>query len=290
MMPPPVIVPPDLFVRLAPPRFNTALLPTAPCRLIVPKFVREEAPGRVSVPPAPIVTVPPCATRLLMVNVALVARIVPRLKTAAALMLPAPELAINSPTALVRLAALWYVPPATISVPSLTNNELLVSVPSTWTVAPVSNNELIEPPFTNVSVAAEVPATARYVPAPVAAPTKLRLPLVAVTRPALTSWLETVPNPATFAPLLLVRLPPVSTPPPSWTVPALAQSGLTVNVLAATLIVPLLTGATVSVALLLRLKLPELTKALLIAPSKNIAPVLVTRPLKYVFCDTNTVP
>src|SRR5208283_607438 len=106
MMPPPVIVPPDLFVRLAPPRFNIALLPAAPCRLIVPKFVREEAPGRVSVPPAPIVTVPPCATRLLMVNVALVARIVPRLNTPAALIVPAPEFAIIAPVAFVRLAAL----------------------------------------------------------------------------------------------------------------------------------------------------------------------------------------
>src|SRR5208283_2508877 len=252
MMPPPVIVPPDLFVRLAPPRFNIALLPAAPCRLIVPKFVRDDAPGRVSVPPAPIVTVPPCATKLLTLNVPLVARIVPRLNTPAALIVPAPELAISSPAALVRLAALWYVPPATISVPSLTNNAVLVRAPSTWMVAPVSNNELIEPPFTNVNVEADVPATARYVPAPVAAPTKFRLPLVAVTMPALTSWLETVPNPATFAPLLLVRLPPLSTPPPSWTVPALAQSGLTVNVLAATLIVPLLTGATVRVALLFR--------------------------------------
>src|SRR5208283_5941656 len=153
-----------------------------------------------------------------------------------------------------------------------------------------SNNELIEPPFTNVNVEADVPATARYVPAPVAAPTKFRLPLVAVTMPALTSWLETVPKPTTLASLLLARLPPASTPPPSWTVPALAHAGLTVNVLPSMLIVPLLAGATVNVALLLRLKLPLLTRLLLIAPSKNIAPVLVTGPLKYAFCDTNTVP
>ena len=96
-----------------------------------------------------------------------------------------------------------------------------------------------------------------------------------------------VPAPLTVAPLLLVRLPPATVPPTAIRiVPELAQAGLTVNVLAATLIVPLLAGATVSVALLFRLKLPLFAKLLLIAPWKNIAPVLVTGPLKYVVAVT----
>jgi len=54
-----------------------------------------------------MVTVPPCAKRLLIVTVAFVARIVPRLNTPAALIVPAPELMMNSPAALVRFAVLW---------------------------------------------------------------------------------------------------------------------------------------------------------------------------------------
>ena len=55
------------------------------------------------------------------------------------------------------------------------------------------------------------------------------------------------------------------------------------------LIVPVLTGAIVNVALLLRSKLPLLTSALLMAPSKNIAPAFVTGPLKKVLAVTATI-
>src|SRR5437660_1136477 len=80
-------------------------------------------------------------------------------------------------------------------------------------------------------------------------------------------------------PALLVTVPPVSVPPPSATVPLFDHAGAIVNVLAAALIVPVLTGAAVSVALLLRLKLPVLASVLLIAPRKKNAPALVSGPL-----------
>src|SRR5580698_9383869 len=64
---------------------------------------------------------------------------------------------------------------------------------------------------------------------------------------------------------------------------------MTVKVLELTLIVPLLTGAAVNVALLLRLKLPLLTRLLLMAPWKKNAPKFVTGPLKNVFAVTATV-
>src|SRR5579862_2316918 len=104
-------------------------------------------------------------------------------------------------------------------------------------------------------------------------PLAVRMPFVADNDPALTSRLFTVPKPATV--LLFVTFPPARAPPPIITVPALAQAGLIVNVSPSALSVPVLTGAAVNVALLLRLKLPELTRVLLIAPWKKNAPLFV---------------
>ena len=101
-----------------------------------------------------------------------------------------------------------------------------------------------------------------------------------MTIPALTTLLETIPEPTRFPPLLLVMLPPAKTPPLICSEPVLAQSAVTVSALVTTLIVPLLTGAAVSVVSSFRLKLPRLTKLLLTAPMKNIAPVFVTGPFR----------
>src|SRR5579859_5434072 len=118
-------------------------------------------------------------------------------------------------------------------------------------------------------------------------PLAVRVPFVANKDAALTSRLFTVPKPTTV--LLFVTFPPARTPPATITVPALAQAGLIVNVSPLALSVPVFTGAAVNVALLLRLKLPELTRLLLIAPWKKNAPLFVTTPLRNVSAVNATV-
>src|SRR5579859_3795359 len=196
---------------------------------------------------------------------------------------------------------LLTVPPKSIR-PWLTSKGLMKPEPFSVPVALalVSVPPLMAPPaailivplLAQAGITFNTPVPATLMPLPacvVGALAIVKVPPLAVTNPEFTTKFEIVPKPLILSPPLFVTVPPASTPPLICKEPPLSHAGLTVSVLAATFIVPLLTGATVSVALLFRLKLPALTNALLIAPWKNIALTFVTGPLKNVLAVTAIV-
>ena len=93
-------------------------------------------------------------------------------------------------------------------------------------VPPVLNKALMEPPLANVSVAADAPATARYVPPPATVPVNRNSPLVAEVTPWSISGEVIVPKPEIIAALRLVNAPLRKMPPFNRIVPLLATAAL----------------------------------------------------------------